>query len=113
MQNTLKHTLRTLAMLSPRFNSGEDWQSISWKTPLVDTGTGEGQVWVQGQEWSCTSSLLNLHSPENGFQVRASGIKSGSNISIIDAPNDPNRLAYTVNFGKEDFQVLIALMFMF
>ena len=57
--------------------------------------------------------ILNLRSPENGFQIRARGIKSRVNISSLDAPNAPNRCAPTVNVVKEDFYVLIALPFIF
>ena len=43
----------------------------------------------------------------------AGGINSRVKIGSLDAPNYPNICAPTVNFLKEDFSVLIALMFMF
>ena len=39
-QTTLENNFRIVVMPSPSFNSGEDFQRSSWKTTLVDTGTG-------------------------------------------------------------------------
>ena len=55
---------------------------------------------------------IPTHSPENGFQIRAGGMKSRVNISSLDAPNAPNRRAPTVNVVKDNFSVLVSLLFM-
>ena len=48
----------------------------------------------------------------NIFQIRAGGIKSRVNISSLDAQNAPNGRAPTLNVVKDNFYVLISLMFM-
>ena len=78
------------------------------KNTIGRYGNGEGS-----SEWSSTISLINLHSPENGYKIRASSIKSRVSISSLNKPNYLNRLAPTLNVVNDDFYVLIDLLFMF
>ena len=112
MQTKIKQTFRKTAMPSRSLNSGEHWQSRSWKTPLVDTGTGGSGVGIR--------SRMELHKlitkppfTRYGFQIRASGIKSRVNNRALDATNVLNIRAPTVHFVKEILYLLIALLFMF